>query len=53
MVPDVRARPSKDAARFLEWRMFFVGEPVSTSPEHALAEAYILRGACKSTRASG
>src|SRR5262245_6994675 len=24
-------------SRFLEWRMFFVGEPVSTSPEHALA----------------
>jgi hypothetical protein len=21
----------------LEWRMFFVGEPVATSPEHALA----------------
>jgi hypothetical protein len=33
--------------------MFFVGEPVSTSPEHALAEAYILRGACKRTRTSG
>src|SRR5215475_5251303 len=23
-------------SRIVEWRMFFVGEPVSTSPEHAL-----------------
>jgi hypothetical protein len=38
---DVARGISKDAAKFLEWRMFFVGEPASTLPEHALAEAYI------------
>jgi hypothetical protein len=27
-------------SRFLEWRMFFVGEPVSTSPEHALGSRF-------------
>jgi hypothetical protein len=28
-------------AQVLEWRMFFVGEPISTSPEHALVAGSI------------
>jgi hypothetical protein len=28
-------------SRFLEWRMFFIGEPVSTSPEHALGRGIV------------
>src|SRR5262245_1797804 len=31
-----RARPRQGCGSFLKWRMFLVGEPVPTSPEHAL-----------------